>query len=265
LFDIITKEDYWSWLASEVAPTSLGGASGTARPARQGLLQRAQKRIKLFFLPEGLYNLKDVQDAFIMSRLGNERGKRILEIGGGVPRVLRRLSKDNETWLIDRYEGVGRGPKEVPHLPGIHFIQGYMGEFIQQLPDGYFDDIFSVSVIEHVPLDGLESFFADCVRVLKPSGRMFHAIDIYLFDSDREDLSQPFQDRLRAYLQFAERPDLGIHLAGEGARIDDYPRFSCAYATQPDNVLHEWHLNRPQEKRLQGQVVSIKSAWEKVA
>jgi SAM-dependent methyltransferase len=182
-----------------------------------------------------------------------------------MPRVLRRLSEDNETWLIDRYEGRGRGVRVVPRLPGITLIQGYMGEFIQKLPQDYFDYVFSVSVVEHVPLNGLESFFADCARVLKPSGRMFHAIDTYLFDSDCEELSQPFRERLHAYLQFAERPDLSIRLAEGEARIDEQIRFSCAYATQPDNVLHEWHLYRPQEKRLRGQVVSIKSAWEKVA
>jgi ubiquinone/menaquinone biosynthesis C-methylase UbiE len=265
LFDIITKEDYWNWLASGVVPTSLVGASGARHRVWRQLLLRAYKRLETIIRPARLYSLKDVQDAFIMSRLGKEKGKRILEVGGGVPRILRWLSGENDVWLIDRYEGVGRGPRVVPRLPGITFIQGYMGEFIQQVPDDYFDYIFSVSVIEHVPLDGLESFFADCSRVLKPFGRMFHAIDTYLFDSDREDLSQPFRERLHAYLQFAVRSDLGIRLEEGGANIDEHTRFSCAYATQPDNVLHEWHLHRPQEKRLRGQVVSIKSAWEKNA
>lgn len=260
MFDIITKEDYWNWLA-----TSLAGESRTYYPAWQRQLVRVRKRLTLLFQPLHLYELKDVQDAFIISMLGNEKGKRILEVGGGIPRILHRLSENNETWLVDGYEGMSRGSTKVPRLPGIILIRGYMGEFIQQIPTSYFDYLFSVSVLEHVPLEKLESFFADCARVLKPAGRMFHAIDTYLFDPDRGELNQPFRERLHAYLQFADRPDLGIRLVEEGAKIDEHLRFSCAYATQPDNVLHEWHLNRPQEKRLRGQVVSIKSVWEKAA
>lgn len=262
MFDIITKEDYWDWLAAEVLPISASGRPGTHRSIWKRNLLRLSKRLESLFRPGHLYTLKDVQDAFIMSCLGGQKEKRILEVGGGMPRVLRWLSARNECWLVDRYEGVGRGPKEIPSIPGIKILQGFIGEFIEELPEEHFDYLFSVSVVEHVPLESLENFFADCARLLKPSGRMYHAIDIYLFDDEREDLRQPFREKLIAYLRFANRPDLGIRLIEE-AQIDAHLRYSCAYATQPDNVLYEWHLNRPQEKRLMGQVVSIKSAWEK--
>ena len=255
MFDIITKEDYWGWLAENIDARA-------RQPTWQKKLLGVGKRLRSLLRPARLYELKDVQDAFILSRLGDQRDVRILEVGGGMPRILQKLSQDNETWLIDRYEGVGRGPKRAPEIPRVKVVQGFMGEFSRQLPDNYFDFLFSVSVVEHVPLDALESFFADCARVLKPAGRMFHAIDIYLFDQIRDDLNQPFQERLGAYLGFADRLDLGIRLV-ESAQIDKTLSFSCAYASQPDNALHQWYLHSPQEKRLYGQVVSIKSAWEK--
>lgn len=262
MFDIITKADYWGWLAAEVLPTSVYRRPGKHRSIWVRNLLRLSRRLQSPSQSAHLYELKDVQDAFIMSCLGGQKEKRILEVGGGIPRVLRWLSGQNECWLVDRYEGVGRGPKKIPSIPGIKILQGFIGEYIEELPDEHFDYLFSVSVVEHVPIESLEDFFADCARLLKPSGRMFHAIDIYLFDDERGDLRQPFKDKLRAYLSFSNRPDLGIRMIEE-AHIDANLRYSCAYASQPDNVLYEWHLNHPQEKRLMGQVVSIKSAWEK--
>jgi ubiquinone/menaquinone biosynthesis C-methylase UbiE len=205
-----------------------------------------------------------VQDAFIMSRLKTIQGKRILEVGGGSPRVLKILAKENECWLVDKFEGVGRGPKDIPRIKPIKIVQGYMGEHLDVLPTRYFDIIFSISVVEHIPIERLEAFFRDCGRVLKPGGKMLHAIDTYTFDSPQERLNRPFQDRLAAYLQFANRPDLGIRLT-EAPAIDAGLEFSCQYATLPDNVMHEWYLNRKDDKRLRGQVVSVKSEWEKLA
>jgi SAM-dependent methyltransferase len=137
-----------------------------------------------------------------------------------------------------------------------------MGDYSPKLAAGYFDFVVSVSVVEHVPLDSINAFFGDCARVLKPGGRMIHAIDTYLFDPRDGSLAHVFQERIQAYLSLAERPDLGIKLV-EKPRIDKDVRFSCRYATVPDNVLHEWNLKRPSNKRAIGQVVSIKSEWIK--
>jgi SAM-dependent methyltransferase len=260
MFDIITKQDYWTWLEKGYAPFS-GARSST--PTSKGFFNKVNSRIQSVSLPPHPYELKDVQDAFILSRLQKAEGKRILEVGGGNPRVLRQFCNHNECWLVDKYEGVGRGPKSLPQMHNIKVVQGYMGEFLEQVPAGYFDTIFSVSVVEHIGLDHLNDFFTDCARVLKPSGRMMHAIDTYVFDPSREDLNVPFRDRIKAYLEYSDRPDLGIKLV-EAARINDNLTFSCSYATLPDNVIYEWYLNRRDEKRVHGQVVSIKSEWEKI-
>ena|SRR4030066_665841 len=262
MFDIITKQDYWSWLQQGFISTPTGSfyQAGGKMPA--GFIHKLLARIQLIYAPPHPYELKDVQDAFILSRIQEADGKRILEVGGGNPRLLRQLSKNNDCWLIDKFKGAGGGPKQVPRSGNIRIVQGYMGEFLEQVPSGTFDYVFSVSVVEHVPLENLENFFVDCARVLKPLGRMLHAIDTYVFDPSRGDLMAPFRARIQAYHKYAHRPDLGIKLI-QMPRVDENLSFSCSYATVPDNVLHQWYLNRKDDKRVYGQVVSIKSEWEK--
>ena len=260
MFDIITKQDYWTWLEKGYTPLpkSLSFPSKTRR-----ILDKAIHRIVSVGSFQHPYELKDVQDGFIMSRLHDAQGKRILEVGGGKPRLLGQLSKHNECWSIDKFKGKGRGPQKAPRTPDIRIVQGYMGEFLEQIPTGYFDWVFSVSVVEHVALANIENFFADCARVLKPHGRMLHAIDTYIFDPTREDLIAPFRQRIQTYLEYADRPDLGIRLA-ETPQVNGNLSFSCSYASLPDNVIYEWYLNRKDDKRVFGQVVSIKSEWEKI-
>ena len=139
-----------------------------------------------------------------------------------------------------------------------------MGDFSGELMPSYFDFVVSISVVEHVPLDSINAFFQDCSRVLKTGGNMLHAVDTYLFDVRDSPLARPFEERIEAYLSFANRPDLGIKLTQE-PRVDQNLRFSCRYASQPDNILHEWNLNRPSVKRAIGQVVSLKSEWIKTS
>ena len=52
------------------------------------------------------------------------------------------------------------------------------------MPADYFDLILSVSVIEHVPLENLNNFYGDIMRIIKKpilangEGRIIHTIDI---------------------------------------------------------------------------------------
>jgi SAM-dependent methyltransferase len=254
MFNIITKEEYWSWL--EAARVH----QATFKPVVPDRFRQAQSRfisfstrLKGIFAPARIFELKDVQDAYIRHRLVNVSGQRILEIGGGDPRVLPSLALINECWLVDRFEGVGRGPTQVPSIKGVKVIPSFIGDFDPKLPDAYFDIIFSISVLEHVPLNKIENFFGDCARLLKPGGLLLHAIDTYLFDD--KDVNTPaamaFAKRTQSYLEFAHRPDLGLHLS-EPPDLEACQRFSCRYASLPDNVIFQWQRNRPDEKRLIG-------------
>jgi hypothetical protein len=130
MFSVTTKKDYWRWIGD-----------GVASPKD--------------------HNLKEIQDAYVLSLLKQVQGKRILEAGGGISRTARLLAQKNEMWLIDGCEEKDGGPAKPPELPGVKIVVGYMGEFLKDLPDAYFDYVFSVSVVEHMKDPDYPSCFRD--------------------------------------------------------------------------------------------------------
>ncbi len=175
-------------------------------------------------------NLKSVQDAWIMAELGQSKGLRIAEIGGGDSRLLRHLAPNNSCVNIDKLEGFGKGPKKDPDIPGVEVVRSYMGEFDESLEDASVDALFSISVIEHVPDEMINDCFADMARLLKPGGRMLHAIDIYLYD---EPTVMP---RIDAYRAAAMNSELRLKWAKEPV-IGETTRFRADYVTNSDHQL----------------------------
>ena len=63
-------------------------------------------------------------------------------------------------------------------FPDVTFREGYIGASQDVLPDDYFDLVYSVSVIEHVPESSLPDFHADLLRILRPGGVQIHSYDV---------------------------------------------------------------------------------------
>ncbi len=129
-------------------------------------------------------SLKVYQDllvfAFIKENIPS--GSRMLDIGGGYSRVLKYYKDDYECWNIDKLEGLGNGPTEM-NMEGIKLVLDYMGNFNKELPDNYFDFVFSISALEHVPEDDPTLFikiFQDIDRVSKEGAYIFHAFDVVI-------------------------------------------------------------------------------------
>jgi len=80
-------------------------------------------------------------------------GSKILEIGGGFSRVLAAISDEYECWNLDKCEGIGNGPQNLPDSYGYKLVADYIGNFNRELPDKYFDFVFSISVFEHFPFN----------------------------------------------------------------------------------------------------------------
>lgn len=80
---------------------------------------------------------------------------------------------------MDKFEGVGNGPLDIPENTPYKIIPNYIGAFDKQLPDDYFDLVFSISVLEHINEDQsvLLNIIKDIERVLKPGGLSVHCID----------------------------------------------------------------------------------------
>lgn len=129
-------------------------------------------------------DLKMYQDnltyAFIRAML--PKGSLILEVGGGDSRLARELSEDYEYWCLDKLEGKGNGPTTINLPESVKLVRDYLGNFSTELPEGMFDLVFSVSVIEHVPHSEIifKDIIKDIHRLLKPKGLSMHCIDVVL-------------------------------------------------------------------------------------
>ncbi len=119
---------------------------------------------------------------FLMDKCSQE--SRVLEIGAGSPLILRALRREIgcECWVLDPMEGKGNGPTNFKKIAGnnsdMTFIANEIGDFSPSLPDNYFDFVFSVSVLEHIPLHEFDKCFDDMIRVTKPGGVIVHLVDL---------------------------------------------------------------------------------------
>jgi uncharacterized UPF0146 family protein len=106
------------------------------------------------------FDMKDMQRCWMIKAiLGNvERGSRILEIGAGEPLVAGALSRVGyDVTVVDPYDGSGNGPREFETFktayPDLKFVR-------EQFPPsqdvgGGFSAVYSISVLEHVPLEAI--------------------------------------------------------------------------------------------------------------
>ncbi len=229
MFAFITKEEYWRWLDAKLA-------------------NRKQA------------TLKGIQDGFAREMLREAQGWKIAEVGGGESRVLEKLAQNNECWNLDKFEGVGVGPTEAPELKNVKIVPVYLGEFSPELPEGYFDAVFSISVLEHVATAKMNDCFRDMARLLKPGGLCFHAIDVYLTLEAEARVAQV----LESYLAAAAQPECRLELL-EPARAKPPVVFDLSYATNPDINLWMWNRAVPKlrELRARAQSCSLKAAWRK--
>ena len=129
------------------------------------------------------FDMKDLQRCWMVKAiLGNvERGSRILEIGGGEPLVAGMLSRlGYEVTVVDDYEGGGNGPREFKRFqaayPDLHFVRELFPPS-EPLGDD-FAAVFSISVLEHVPLEHVAGVVeAGHELVAKEGGCSIHAVD----------------------------------------------------------------------------------------
>ena len=179
------------------------------------------------------YQLKTAQDLMIYTRLRDATGLRIAEIGGGDSRILRRLGQRNTCFNIECFEGRDQGPKGEIRIENVTNINAYIGAFDSAVPEDAFDVMFSVSVVEHVETNKLDSFHRDMLRALRPNGIFLHAIDLYLEDEPNQYVRERF-DLYRGWI------DGGAGAVPIEAVRDVALRFKPDMASNPDHILHGW-------------------------
>ena len=132
--------------------------------------------------------LKKYQDLLVFKFIKDHitEGGRILDVGGGLSRILHYFSKTHECWNVDKMEGLGNGPTMVAKVP-YKLVNDYMGNFNPDLPANFFDLVFSISALEHTPEDEtvFSNIISDIDRVLKPGGFSLHLLDVRFLPNGR--------------------------------------------------------------------------------
>jgi hypothetical protein len=117
------------------------------------------------------------------------KGQKILEVGGAYSLLPKYLAEkyDLEAWVGDDFGQTfqdsiwsrwGDPHEYAQKHPSTHYVFELFGTFSKKYPDSYFDRIFSVSTLEHIPMENMLDVFKDMHRCLKPGGRQLHTIDI---------------------------------------------------------------------------------------
>lgn len=183
------------------------------------------------------FHLKYIQDVEAFHLVKGCSGLVIGEIGANHSRILPELSADNDCYCIDRFDvSVGQGYTKKPDNVDYKFLDCFVGNSSDVIEDDTFDVLFSVSVVEHVPTEGLKEFFDDSLRILKPGGFCIHLIDMYMSDTDLsggEGRYKEYFDFLTAKRERAVCPEAIVPPAEM--------RFSTAFATNPDDTMKGWN------------------------
>jgi len=137
---------------------------------------------------------------------------RLLEIGGGEPIVSGFLNElGYDVTLVDPYEGLGNGPTEyekyVTCFPNVRIVRSYFEPHLQAFPPASFDAVFSVSVLEHIPMEAATKFFQAIREFLAPGGASIHCFDFVLQGIGEEHALTTARNILSQQAQLENRAD----------------------------------------------------------
>jgi hypothetical protein len=116
--------------------------------------------------------------------------QKIIEVGGAYSLFPKYLAEKYrlEGWIGDDFGGYTAesemwarwgNPSDLPGKhPGLKYVFEPFGRFSESFPSSYFDRIFSISTLEHVPAEYRLDVFRDMNRCMKPGGMQLHTIDI---------------------------------------------------------------------------------------
>ncbi|MEO6789301.1 MAG: class I SAM-dependent methyltransferase [Chthoniobacteraceae bacterium] len=151
----------------------------------------------------GCQDLKDAQRPWMIKAVlaTVPPGASLVEIGGGQPTVAQALvDLGYRVTVVDPYDGSGNGPVEYDRYrreyPQVRLVRS---QFTKDCPfaEGSFDGVYSVSVIEHIPLEALAGLFAAMKKFVRPGGASIHCIDVVLRGWTADHHRKPAQEVIR--------------------------------------------------------------------
>jgi SAM-dependent methyltransferase len=144
-------------------------------------------------------------------------GQKVIEVGGAYSTLPKYLAEkyDLEAWVGDDF-GKHSGEESSWTRWGdpldlqtknnaVKYIFQPFGVFSHEYPDGYFDRIFSVSTLEHIPYEHRLKVFQDMNRCMRPGGMQLHTIDITIYPP-KHTLMVAMLDKLLNTVPFLSNP-----------------------------------------------------------
>ncbi len=136
------------------------------------------------------FSLKGFDYPWIVNSRCWKPGEKILDVGAAYSPLPIHLQSTYgcEMWVADDFGMNSNDPfwrrnaspqEHVTKHPNIKFVFERLGDpASSSLPAGYFDVVYSASVLEHVPPRFISNVWRHLDLLLKPGGEMLHAIDI---------------------------------------------------------------------------------------
>ncbi len=201
------------------------------------------------------WSLKEYGTLFIYDLIKKNNARRVLEVGCGYNTFFAKNMEaiDVEYWSIDQsndYLGIGQDKDRYLKIVkeresyGGRSVDGLLGQNLTELQDGYFDIVFSISVIEHIEDTEMPGVVEEIKRILRPGGSSAHCVDIYprskkavhwhgYSKSLGFDVPQPYHDKWEFdgnYTTFIEQPKVRYliynSLTSDNALNDNVPYVS---------------------------------------
>ncbi len=135
------------------------------------------------------FSIKGFDRPWLVSSHAWQKGERVLDVGAAYSNIPMYLQQTYgcEMWVADDF-GLksnesfwtrDRSPHEhIAAHPKVKFVIERLGDADSSLPENYFDVIYSLSALEHVPGGSTPAAWSHMERLLKPGGEMIHAIDM---------------------------------------------------------------------------------------
>ena len=194
-------------------------------------------------------------------------GQKIIEVGGAYSLLPKYLAEkyNLEAWIGDDFGDSNNetiwsrwgSPRELPvKHPSVNYIFQPFGIFSNQYPDQYFDRIFTISTLEHIPQEKCLDVLRDMHRCLKPGGIQIHTIDIgtKILSGIKNLIFQRAADESFIFRKLFNRKQSDLKkwislFKKSGVRIDaDIPKITCLMNRKilvegPDVVYQFYHPN----------------------
>jgi SAM-dependent methyltransferase len=206
------------------------------------------------FKVAGLTPLKDYGVMACMEFIEDTFGDRdkdlkILEFGHGFnPEVMGRFQAKHEVWGADRDQGLvyfdnvdweARFAEEVaPSCKEVRFVRELLSARTEdsQIPEGYFDVVLSVSVLEEVSIPVVAEVVQAAHNKLKPGGVLIGSHDLQM---------ALVAERLRAYLPTQRQAGFAIEDFGSIKPVD----WRAMLLENSQIVMLHYEMAEPEETR----------------